>query len=93
MGVHFNTSIAKSFYVIDEAVAHRRPGLRHRNYRTIRDYMRFLQKEFPGLKDDLCHEYVVTYERARFGLHQFTVEEYSRFMSAVLAIVENVDKS
>lgn len=52
--VHFNTSIAKSFYVLEKTALSRRPGLRHRDSRTIREYVGALKKAFPSLKQSLC---------------------------------------
>jgi hypothetical protein len=52
--VHFNTSIAKSFILLENTALSRRPGLRHREWRTIREYVQQLRKSFPGLKQQLC---------------------------------------
>jgi hypothetical protein len=52
--VHFNTSIAKSYYVLEKTALSRRPGLRHRDSRTIREYVSALKKAFPSLKQSLC---------------------------------------
>ena len=52
--VHFNTSIAKSFFVLEKTALSRRPGLRHKESRTIREYVGALRKAFPSLKQSLC---------------------------------------
>lgn len=52
--VHFNTSIAKSYYVLEKTALSRRPGMRHRESRTIREYVAALKKAFPSLKQALC---------------------------------------
>ena len=52
--VHFNTSIAKSFILLENTALSRRPGLRQRDCRTIREYVQQLRKAFPMLKQQLC---------------------------------------
>ena len=52
--VHFNTSIAKSYYVLEKTALSRRPGLRQKDSRTIREYVGALKKAFPSLKQSLC---------------------------------------
>ena len=52
--VHFNTSIAKSFNLLENTALSRRPGLKHWQWRTIREYVQQLRKAFPGLKQQLC---------------------------------------
>ena len=75
--VHFNTSIAKSYYVLEKTALSRRPGLRQRESRTIREYVGALKKAFPSLKQSLCDEYINTYERAVFGDHKCSYEGQS----------------
>ena len=52
--VHFNTSIAKSHILLENTALSRRPGLKQRQWRTIRQYVQQLRKAFPGLKQQLC---------------------------------------
>jgi hypothetical protein len=73
-GVHFGMTIAKSYESLEKAALSRRPGLRHRDHRTIRDYMTHLRKSFPSLSPQLCDEYTATYERAVFSDAKFTLE-------------------
>jgi hypothetical protein len=49
-------------------------GLRHRDHRSIRDYMEHLRKAFPSLSVELCNEYTATYERAVFSEAKFTFD-------------------
>lgn len=90
--VHFNTSIAKSYYVLEKTALSRRPGLRQKDARTIREYVAALRKAFPSLKQSLCEEYINTYERAVFGNHKCTYEEYTQFMKVVLQIVSIINE-
>lgn len=86
-GVHFKTSVAKSYYVLEEAALSRRPNLRHRHSRTIREYVRKLESEFPSLRKKLCDEYIATYERARYGSEKIVYADYERFMQVVMEMV------
>jgi len=90
--VHFNISIAKSYYDLEKTALSRRPGLWHKEKRTIRDYVTGLRKAFPGLRYDLCQEYINTYERAVFSSHKFTVQEYVRFMRVVSELVALINE-
>jgi len=90
--VHFNISIAKSYYDLEKTALSRRPGLWHKEKRTIRDYVTGLRKAFPMLRYDLCQEYIDIYERAVFSSHKFTVEEYVRFMRVVSELVALINE-
>jgi hypothetical protein len=90
--VHFNTSIAKSYLLLESTALSRRPGLFYASHRTIRSYVKSLQKAFPGLTDQLCEDYIATYERAVFGDHKFTIDEYNAFMSSMLAMVTVINE-
>jgi len=91
-GVHFNTSIEKSYYVLEKAALLRRPGLWHRHHRTIRHYVHALRKVFPALPHHLCEEYIQTYERGAFSKETFTYEEYARFMNIVVEMVAIINE-
>lgn len=88
--VHFNTSIAKSFVVIDEAVTVTRPGLRSRSYRTIREYIIALRVEFPAISEETTLKYINWYEKAKFSDYKFTEGEYNEFMRTVLEILDSI---
>jgi len=90
--VHFDTSIAKSFYALEKTALQRRPGLRQRDSRSIREYILALRKAFPSLKASLCDEYLATYERAVFGDHKHSYEEYNHFMKIVVQIVAAINE-
>jgi len=72
--VHFNTAIAKSYVILEKSALSRRPGLRQRDSRTIREYVFQLRQAFPSLNQSLCEEYLQTYERAVFGNYKFTYQ-------------------
>ena len=72
--VHFNTSIAKSFILLENTALSRRPGLKHNAWRTTRHYVQQLRKAFPGLKQALCDDYIHMHEKAVFSDHKFTFD-------------------
>jgi hypothetical protein len=76
--------------VLDEAVILACPGLRLRNFKTVRDYFKALQKEFPEITQDIIEQYVCMYEEARFGNRKFTEKEYNTFMNVVLEIMKKI---
>jgi hypothetical protein len=49
--------------VLDEAVILACPGLRLRNFKTVRDYFKALQKEFPEITQDIIEQYVCMKKR------------------------------
>jgi len=85
--IHFTTSIAKSFILLESTALTRRPGLKHRTYRTVREYVQQLRKAFPGLRAGLCDDYIRSYERSVFGEGRVGIEEYSEFMKVVYEMV------
>lgn len=89
-GVHFKTSVAQSYLVLEEAASIPRPGLRHRNFRTIREFVLYLQGELPGITDEMVNNYIGHYERARFSDECFSAEDYADFMGVILEIVERI---
>ncbi len=90
--VHFNTSIAKSYYVLEKTILARRPGLRHRDSRSIRDYIALMKKSFPNLRSDLVDSYIKIYEIAVFGNHKFNYYEYSQFMKILYEMVAIINE-
>lgn len=90
--VHFSTSIAKSYLLLEKTALSRRPGMKHVYTRTVREYVLNLRKVFPNLRDGLIQEYINTYERAVFGEHKYTLEEFNRFQSVVEAMVAIINE-
>eukprot|EP00475_Leptophrys_vorax_P024636 TRINITY_DN3403_c0_g1_i1.p1 TRINITY_DN3403_c0_g1~~TRINITY_DN3403_c0_g1_i1.p1 ORF type:complete len:202 (-),score=46.62 TRINITY_DN3403_c0_g1_i1:14-619(-) len=88
--VHFATSIAKSFCVLDEVVSVARPGLRLANFRTVREYVNSLTSEFPQIPPNVADHYAQSYEQARFGNMRFNQKEYDEFMKTMQTIIENI---
>ena len=85
--IHFTTSIAKSFILLESTALTRRPGLKHRGWRTVREYVQQLRKAFPGLRASLCDDYIRAYERSVFGEGKVGIDEYSEFMKVVYEMV------
>ena len=54
INVHFNTSIAKSYFLLENTALSRRPGLKQSQWRTIREYIQQLRKAFPQLKQHIA---------------------------------------
>jgi hypothetical protein len=84
--------ISKSYLFIDAAVISRRPELRQRYARTIRDYVTLLQKEFPDLPKDTCARYLELYERARYGRATLTRRDYEAFARALREICDKIER-
>ncbi len=85
--MHYATTISKSWAVLERNALSRRPGLHRKEARSVREYISTLRRAFPGLRKDLCDEYIGAYERAVFGDNEITFVEYSRFVEVVLTMV------
>lgn len=90
--IHYNTSIAKSYFVLEEGVRSIRPNLRHRNYRTIREFVDAIKYEFPELKNQ-CDRYTDFYELARFGNYKCTQIEYQQFFALLKEMVTKLQSN
>ena len=86
---HYNTSIAKSYFALEEAVRATRPDLRHKHYRTIREFVEDVAKQFPKLKKQ-CLKYIDIYELARFGDYKCTQHEFEDFLSLLGSLVNGL---
>lgn len=86
-GTNFGRAVAKSYANVEDAALSRRPNLRERHNRSIRDYVAELEKEFPRLPPEACAEYVRAYERARFGSDRLDYRGFVRFQDAYTRIV------
>jgi len=86
--VHFKTSIAKSYLIIERAAIHKDRNLLRPPTMSIRDYMSFLEQTVVGLNHNLCRFYTETYEKARFSEAEFTLDEYTNFMAKFLVLLQ-----
>lgn len=86
---HYNTSIAKSYFALEEAVRATRPDLRHKHYRTIRQFVEEVAKQFPKLKEQ-CFKYIDLYELARFGNYKCTHAEFEEFLSLLGSLINGL---
>eukprot|EP01084_Bolivina_argentea_P137316 241828_1 len=86
---HYNTSIAKSYFALEEAVRSTRPDLRHKNYRTIREFVEEVAKQFPKLKEQ-CFKYIDLYELARFANYKCTHAEFEEFLSLLGSLINGL---
>jgi len=86
--VHFKTSVAKSYLILERAAMHKDKHLARPSAMCIRDYMTFLEQNCAGLNRNLCRFYLETYERARFSEDEFTLDEYTNFMAKFLVLIQ-----
>eukprot|EP01132_Coremiostelium_polycephalum_P004052 gene4052-5074_t len=86
--VHFKTSISKSWIILERAATHYNPTLKRESKLCIRDYVQFLQQSCPHIEKSIFDLYIDYYEKARFSEEEFTLDEYSRFMSKFLVLVQ-----
>jgi hypothetical protein len=89
--IHFNTSIAKSYLVLEKVALSRRPGLQHIHSRSIRDYLYSIKKAFPALKQSLIERYIQIYEAALFSNIKFNNSAYNEFITIFYEIVEIIN--
>lgn len=86
---NYNTSIAKSYFALEEAVRSTRPDLRHKNYRTIREFVEEVATQFPNLKEQ-CLKYIDLYELARFANYKCTQTEFEEFLSLLGSLINGL---
>ena len=91
-GTNYNTSIAKSYFALEEAVRSTRPDLRHKNYRTIREFVEEVATQFPNLKEQ-CFKYIDLYELARFANYKCTQNEFQEFLSLLGSLINGLKDS
>ena len=89
--VHFKTSIAKSFQVLEAAVVNRHPAAFRPGNMSIAEYMEFLRSSTEGIPHELMTWYVAIYHRARFSVDDFSLADYKAFISSFYAIIAAVD--
>lgn len=80
-GVHYKTSIAKTYLVLEQAAMHRDRALSRPPTMNVRDYVELLVSRVPTISQKLAEFYVEEYERARFGQADVTADEYRDFMT------------
>ena len=89
--VHFKTSIASSFQVLEAAAMNRYPVLYREPSMTVANYLAFLREVCSGLQPQLCAWYVATYERARFSTDDFTLDDYKAFMDRFVVLIQAIE--
>ncbi|EGG20089.1 hypothetical protein DFA_07206 [Cavenderia fasciculata] len=90
--VHFKTSIAKSWIILERAAIHYDPSLVRESKMCIRDYVNMLTDRCSHLNRSLARIYIDTYERARFSEDEFTLDEYSTFMKKFFVLIQDLEK-
>ncbi|EGC40030.1 hypothetical protein DICPUDRAFT_20225, partial [Dictyostelium purpureum] len=88
--VHFKTSIAKSWIVLEKAATHYNPELKRDTKLCIRDYVEFLLEKCPQIEKKFAYHYIDIYECARFSDQEFTLEEYTDFMSNLIELIKTI---
>eukprot|EP00485_Elphidium_margaritaceum_P023472 CAMPEP_0202713726 /NCGR_PEP_ID=MMETSP1385-20130828/58363_1 /ASSEMBLY_ACC=CAM_ASM_000861 /TAXON_ID=933848 /ORGANISM="Elphidium margaritaceum" /LENGTH=173 /DNA_ID=CAMNT_0049374179 /DNA_START=90 /DNA_END=611 /DNA_ORIENTATION=- len=86
---HYNTTIAKSYFALEEAVRSTQPDLRHKNFRTIREFVEEVAVRFPALRDQ-CYKYIDLYELARFANYKCTKHEFEEFLSLLSFMINGL---
>ncbi|KAM9995317.1 hypothetical protein ACTFIY_001505 [Dictyostelium cf. discoideum] len=86
--VHFKTSISKSWIVLESAATHYSSHLKKDPKSCIRDYVEFLLEQCPQLDRHHANHYIDTYEKARFSDQEFTLEQYTQFMSNLIVLIK-----
>ncbi len=87
--VHFKTSVAKSFTILERAAMHVDPALA-RGDRSVSEYMAFLA-DTCGVPEEQSELFINMYQRARFTEHELSEPEYRQFMDNLVAIVETLE--
>ncbi|EFA82414.1 hypothetical protein PPL_04839 [Heterostelium album PN500] len=90
--VHFKTSISKSWIILERAAIHFDPELKREPKMCIRDYVNLLLERCPQMNKSLAKLYVDTYEKARFSELEFTLDEYTHFMSKFFVLLQDLEK-
>eukprot|EP01112_Ceratiomyxa_fruticulosa_P012819 TRINITY_DN3574_c0_g3_i1.p1 TRINITY_DN3574_c0_g3~~TRINITY_DN3574_c0_g3_i1.p1 ORF type:complete len:219 (+),score=30.91 TRINITY_DN3574_c0_g3_i1:168-824(+) len=90
--VHFKTSIAKSYLILERAAMHRDKSLERPPTMSIRDYVHFLEQNCPDLNKNLCSFYIDTYETARFSDKEFSMSEYTNFMAKFFVLIQAFER-
>ncbi|KAN0019391.1 hypothetical protein ACTFIU_002599 [Dictyostelium citrinum] len=86
--VHFKTSISKSWIVLESAATHYSSHLKKDPKSCIRDYIEFLLEQCPQLDRKHANHYIDIYEKARFSDQEFTLEQYTQFMSNLIVLIK-----
>eukprot|EP01086_Lenisia_limosa_P012902 TRINITY_DN41564_c0_g1_i1.p1 TRINITY_DN41564_c0_g1~~TRINITY_DN41564_c0_g1_i1.p1 ORF type:complete len:138 (-),score=1.96 TRINITY_DN41564_c0_g1_i1:27-440(-) len=89
--VHFKSSIAKSYFLLEHAAVHRDEMFERASSHTIRAYVKNLSEKFPGLDRQLWEDYIETYECARFSQDEFNERQFQRFMSGLVKVLHWID--
>lgn len=86
---NYNTSIAKSYITLEEAVRSTRPDLRHKHFRTVREFVEEVARQFPKLKEQ-CYKYIDLYELARFANYKCTDTEFDEFLLLLRSLINGL---
>eukprot|EP00033_Pygsuia_biforma_P002877 GCRY01003173.1.p1 GENE.GCRY01003173.1~~GCRY01003173.1.p1 ORF type:complete len:207 (+),score=7.95 GCRY01003173.1:118-738(+) len=91
-GIHFKDVIARSHFVVEEAMVHRCNCSRLAN-QTVPEYIYSLAKFFPNFDYNLCDSFVNAYKRARFSKDEISERDYERFMDKLLQLVQALESA
>ncbi|GAM21477.1 hypothetical protein SAMD00019534_046520, partial [Acytostelium subglobosum LB1] len=91
--VHFKTSIAKSWIILERAAVHFNADLKRQAKMCMRDYVNMLLDRCPHMNRSLARFYVDAYEKARFSEQEFTLDEYTHFMTKFLVLLQDFEGS
>ena len=84
MCFHYQTSIAVSYKSLEEAATTYHPSLAMGPRESVRQYLERIKRSCYGIDHNICDEYVMFYERAKFGKSiDFNQQQYDKFISEV----------
>ncbi|KAG9392820.1 hypothetical protein J8273_5753 [Carpediemonas membranifera] len=89
--VHFKTSVAKSYLILEQAAVHADLRLSRPPGHSVRRYVQFLATNC-GVRDECCEEYLSMYELARFTEHEVSFAQYQRFMANLMELVRQLEQ-
>lgn len=89
--VHFKTSIAKSYLVLETAAERKHPRLVRQPDMTVRDFVQMLQLNCVGMDGATCERFLHAYEAARFAPDDVDLAAYLAFREAFVALIEALD--
>lgn len=93
--INFKESISSSWRILERAIVTTHPNMPRQPIQTVRDYLLSLIERFPSSSPihstqslSLIHSYLEIYERARFSPNQFSLLEYSNFLSQFCLLLQ-----
>lgn len=74
------------------AAENRNPDAVITTLQTVKEYVRDLQKKFPGLAAEVCDKYIRIYENARFSNDELDEKSFLDLMKCLLIMIETIER-